>query len=276
MRTLILLFILLSGLVWEQSTPAFEVVSIKLAKSEASATGNFGCTGGPHSSDPGRITCNSTPIGALIAMAYGIAGNRLAGLKPPYPRFDIIAKVPDGATWDDVYEMWRNVLMDRFKLQVHREKRRMPIYLMVVAKGGVKVKHARDEANTDDSSALVPQLARLDRDGFPIAPSGSSVTSFRKNTAYFSASKITMEQFASDMESRLSIQQGLNMPVIDGTNLNGKYDFRLMWEVRRDSPDTEFAMFSALEDQLGLKLSRTDSQVEILVVDHVDKLPSEN
>ena len=197
MRNALLFLALSGGAVWAQSadTPdVFEVVSIKPSAPQG-ADGRYysGCA----RVDPGRITCTNTTLYTLLAMAYRISDTRISGLKPPLLAFDIVAKVPAGATPDRVKRMWQNFLAERFKLAVHREKREMPVYLLVAAKGGPKVKESVDEPGSDASGVLVPNVAKLDKEGFPVVPPGTSVASFGNGAAHFAASKVSIEQFSS-------------------------------------------------------------------------------
>lgn len=283
MGNAILLLLLSAGVASAQSADAqgaFEVVSIKpSAPRGAGGVGYYGCKGGPRSTDPGRITCTNTGLPILIVMAYGVSGPRISGMSTRVVPFDIVAKLPAGATPERVPQMWRQLLAERFKLAVHREKKEVPVYLLVVAKGGLKIKEAVENPAHDASEDWSPGNgpARFDKDGFPILPAGASMTSYRNDTAHWAASKLTMEQLAGELESRLNASSQIRLPVVDGTGLKGKYDIRLTWPLSAsDEFSSDMAFRTALEGETGLKVERKRALVEILVVDHAETLPTEN
>lgn len=84
------------------------------------------------------IRCINVGLRGLIAAAYRVSVALVTGVQPPYPAFDVVTKVPAGATQEQVSRMWQNLLADRFKLAVHRETKEMPAYLLVTAKGGLR------------------------------------------------------------------------------------------------------------------------------------------
>jgi uncharacterized protein (TIGR03435 family) len=88
-----------------------------------------------------------------------------------------------------------------------------------------------------------------------------------------------MKVLAKMLESRLAINEGVPRPVIDATGLEGKYDLKFWWSPQTDSNDSAEgpSLLSALESQLGLRLQRKKSApVEILVIDHIERTPTEN
>jgi uncharacterized protein (TIGR03435 family) len=210
-------------------------------------------------------------------MAYGISVFRTSGLKPSVQGYDIIAKVPAGATRNQVHRMWQNLLAERFKLVVHRETKEAPVYLLVVAKGGLKAKESADQPDRDAGEPAIPQgPPKLDDEGFPVVPAGGSLVYYRDNTAHFVASQCSMERLANWLERRLSADTKVPRPVVDATGLTGKYDFKLMWAFGDDDAAGAPSLPNALESQLGLKVQQKTAQIEILVVDHAEKSPIEN
>jgi len=238
----------------------------------------------------------------LVTMAYGIAHYLLSGLSPgDSERFEIAAKLPAGATKDQVELMWQNLLAERFKLAVHRENKETSGYELVVAKGGLKVKESAPPppapAATDDAAPPAPPRPagppkfQLDKDGFPDLPAGRGASMIMMNgKARWRASDETMEQLAA----MLGVQ--LDQPVKDATGLQGKYDFTLSWANESfgggrgalagpdggapaaglAEPDNGPTLLQAIQSQLGVKLEQKKTPVEILVVDHVEKVPTEN
>jgi uncharacterized protein (TIGR03435 family) len=150
MRTISLasLAVLISGSLLAQS---FEVTSVKASPPPPNGLWNYNLSGGPGTKDPTRFTCQNFDLASLIQMVYDVPYYLL--LTPAWTRdqrFDIVAKIPEGATKEQFLLMQQNLLAERFKLVVHREKKEMPLYELVVAKGGVKFKETgkpRDETD---------------------------------------------------------------------------------------------------------------------------------
>lgn len=180
--------------------------------------------------------------------------------------------------------MWQSFLQERFQAQVHRETRDVPVYELVVGKGGFKEKEwvdrkADDPAEVPNEPGTPP---KLDKDGFPIIPTGQWMGFFTGGTAHFAAPGGTIKQLAQWLEGRLSVGDASARPVVDSTGLIGKYDIKLTWSpeadpppVGTDSPEGQ-SMLVALESQLGLKIRQGTAKLEMLVVDHIEKVPTEN
>jgi uncharacterized protein (TIGR03435 family) len=183
-------------------------------------------------------------------------------------KFNVTATIPAGTTKEQFLLMQQNLLATRLGLVVHREKREMPIYELVVAKGGSKVKPAAPPTADDGSPA---GSLKKDAEGFPILPRGYRMA-IQGGRASLQGVGETMEQFVSTLSGQLSA------PVVDATNLIGKYDFTLKWipGTLKADDDPGLTLESALPQQLGLTLRHTKGQVEVLVVDHVEKIPTEN
>jgi len=281
------LFTLVTAGVWCQTaeTVEFEVVSIKpMAPGEG--RGFYGCRGGPGSSDPGQITCRHETAQGLIPSAFGIDFARVSYARSgggSQPEFAIDAKVPHGATKEQVQQMWQKLLHDRFQLAAHRETKEMPVYELVVAKGGFKGTAWVAPANPVEPPEIGTPRKR-DPDGFPIVAPGEIVNFFTGGKAWLAASGVTIDDLARMLEGRLAINERSPKPVIDASGLKGKYDLKFWWSPVADSPRADSndqpegpSMLSALESQLGLKVqARKSAPVEILVVDHLEATPTEN
>jgi uncharacterized protein (TIGR03435 family) len=213
---------------------------------------------------------------ALILQAYDIKGCSgpgdatcaLISGGPAWLRsdkFDIEAKSPDSAPEFSMTQfvtgqapqlrlMLQALLADRFKLKLHREMKQLPVYELTVAKNGAKLKPAADSGN----GALLW--------GMSGKPNGDAAIRLTGN-------KKSMAELAD------SLSNIAGRPVLDRTGLKGNFDFSLEYPFDPDTPSaTPFAgpsMFTAFQEQLGLKLDATRVPVEILVIDHVEK-PSEN
>jgi uncharacterized protein (TIGR03435 family) len=284
--------------------PSFEVASVKpTAPSDVprsrSGVAYSRMTGGPGTNSPGQFTAAYVPLRALIVRAYGLRDYQLFG--PPSitgERYDIAAKIPPGAAKEQVNLMLQDLLVRRFGLVVHWEKRDLPVYELVVAKGGLKMK----EAEKPPAGALAPAppdlsaKVSLDKDGFPVLPPGVPRMDYESGpngSARLSARMSTVADLAGIVGGEV------DRPIIDKTGLAGTYDFNLLFVPERtrvasagpagatDAPPGQAALpdaasdagpsiFVALERQLGLKLEPEKRPFSVLVVDKVNRTPTEN
>lgn len=302
----------------------FEVVSIKLSALPGRGAIRLGRQGGPGNGDPGRVTFTFSTIRDLIVDAYTVKQSQVSG-GPNWLdslRFDIVAKVPDGTTKEQVKVMLQNLLAARFKLKLHRETKALPVYALVVASKGPKLKHSTvtDTPPPSDSqpkeggrgvtgaqaAAPLPPLGgmKIGPDGCPDTPPiaagrAGSFMMMTPNGECMISNGQTMEGLAGQLSNRF------DRPVIDQTGLKGKYDLRLRYDPssmpgRRGGPimikdgpgpgpaggdpanpiapdgDLPPSIFNALQEQLGLKLEARKGPVDLLVIDHVEKTPTEN
>ena len=274
----------------------FEVASIKPAAPQAMGRIQMGGGGGPGTPDPGRIRFTNMPLRMLIMRAYDVQSFQVAG--PSWmdsQHFDVIAKVPHGATREEARMMLQNLLADRFKLKLHKESKEAPIFELVVAKGGIKMKEAAQPAAApaEGAGGPPPGPPTRDKDGFLRTPHGQLGIQARVN------GRMRMQGDAVTM-ARLTdiLGMALGRPVVDKTGLTGAYDVALDFspegmgpgpkgpgpgagggnpaELPRDSNDSGPTIFTALQEQLGLKLESRKGPVDLLVVDSVEKMPTEN
>jgi uncharacterized protein (TIGR03435 family) len=230
----------------------FDVVSVKLNKTDSPAI----VEPDPR---PDGFTVVNMPIKHLLGDAYGIRDDLISG-GPSWlvdDHYDVEGKVtsfdsPSSQSLSEAQrtEMIRSLLADRFKLVVHIETKELPVYELIVDKNGPKLK----ESSPDQQR------------GF-----GGRRDEFR-------AWAVTIPFLAE----RLSVR--LQRTVMDKTGLTGKYDFDLKWDPGQtpapqdgspSTPSGEPSLFSALQEQLGLKLVPTKGPVQTLVIEHVER-PSEN
>jgi uncharacterized protein (TIGR03435 family) len=225
----------------------FEVASIRpAAPLQMQAGGGMmvkvGSSGGPGTKDPIRATYRYQSLSALFIEAYDIRRNQLTG--PAFldtERFDITAKVPKGATKEEYKVMLQNLLTERFKVTLHHEKKETPVYELVVAKNGPKLKESKEEPKGEQPDVNPEDLPEVkldvlkgglggpgpgapfkrDKDGFPILPPGSTSNLMMNGRVMMGFSKGTMRDLATTLSGRLG------RPVTDATGLNGKYDFTL-------------------------------------------------
>ena len=236
----------LAALAGAQS-PAFEVAAIHPNKSDSHSS---------HWDDHrSRMTATNVSLQKLIAFAYQVHDFQISG--PDWLRsqhFDIQA---EGAEWVNKTQrplIIQNFLIERFKLALHREAKELPIFALVTAKDG-------------------PKLQSVDPHGV------SGISSGRGN--------MTLER-ASMKELVDSLSQRVNRPIIDKTGLTGAFNGELHWTPDEQQSSSAMiagdsaienvgpSLFTAIQDQLGLKLIPQRGQVELLVIDHVEKVPTEN
>jgi uncharacterized protein (TIGR03435 family) len=235
--------------------PAFEVATIKPSKPGEEGSG--------YGLDGRHVTTENTSLDNLIGYAYDIHRNQI--INPPdwadSDKFDI-SGVPDlpGEPSDEQSKiMFRKLLADRFQLKFHREKKELSVYVLSVAKGGPK--------NLTKSAAS--------GEGFSIPIGGA------KGGVKMTVQNGTMTNFAI-----FGLQGAVvDRPVVDRTGLTDRYDFAIRWM----PDDSQFGghlqlpavqdplpnLFTAMQEQLGLKLEPMKTPVDVLVIDHAEK-PSAN
>lgn len=276
---------------------SFEVASIKPSLlPERGQIMHVGCSGGPLTQNPVRWTCEYLSLSDLVSIAFDLTDYELQ--TPPSlgnERFNIIANVPEGATKEQFKKMQQNLLIERFGLRFHREKKEMPGYALVIAKNGPKFKESGPEPpkDSDANSAAVGQLSlKFDKDGFPVIPPGRTQQIMieqgpgGETGARGRWVQTPMQKIVAFITARL------RKPVSDNTDLHGKYDISLSWasepmgsaalpmpgegSTLASEPSRPDSIFTALQEQLGLKLQPQKVMVDILVVDHIEKTPADN
>jgi uncharacterized protein (TIGR03435 family) len=265
--------------------------------------------------DGTRATFNYESLTDLIAYAYKMQRYEISG--PEWmvtDRFDIEARLPDGATKDDVPEMLRALLEDRFKLTSHNEPQDQPVLALMVGKGGAKLKESTEKpVALDESEPLKPGETKMDTPDGPIrlmknedgsttyemGARGTFTLKFdgESSSMHMGASSITMKGYAV-MLNALGAGQGRQ--IVDMTGVTGHYqaaaDFSMMDLMsslhdqginiptgprsggasgEADDPEGGATVSAAL-DKLGLKLEKSRAKVGRLVIDHVEKMPTEN
>jgi uncharacterized protein (TIGR03435 family) len=271
-------------------SPAFEVASIKVYQPpEGNGPRRVGCSGGPETKDPTRWSCENMSVHNFVLMAYDLKIYQLSGIgMSDGERYNINAKIPEGATKEQFRQMQQQLLAERFGLKFHREQKEMPAYELVVAKGGPKLQESGPEPPKDADAATPPPgppKFAMGKDGFPEMPPGRPGTIMMNGMATRRAVRETMAQFAGTLTNQVG------RPVTDATGLTGKYDFVLRWTIRAPAappppgsePGAPVALdpqgptiFAAIQEQLGLRLESKKGAFEILVVDKVEKTPTEN
>ena len=242
--------------------PKFEVASVKRTDR---------CFAGNPSIDPGSVTLRGVPLKVVLMEAFKVKMEQIEG--PSWMEadcFEISAKIPEGATRDQLPAMLQALLTERFKLVAHKEDRPRSGYALVVDKGGPKFKE--DDPNTNF-----------------MGPGRSGMMLF----GAFGHGRLKGVMTMATLASNLS-RQGYG-PVQDATGLTGKYGIDLTWTPDKafepsagdatasaatppgaDIPAPEADLFAALRASLGLKLERRNVQVQFVVIDHIERIPTEN
>jgi uncharacterized protein (TIGR03435 family) len=266
----------------------FEVAAIKPSsgpqRGRAEIATPLGCRGGPGTPDPGRMSCREA-LGYFVMRAYQLKSYQFT--PPDWMRdswFEIDAKIPAGATQEQMYLMEQNLLAERFKLVVHFDKKEMQVYEMTVGKDGQKFKEWIDlppltpgAAASDRASARGPIKAA------DLRPAPDNPIEWQTvNGSHSRRGKQSM----GELGQYLSVK--LERPVIDATGLAGDYDILLDYVVEPAQPPCPPVctdppplaagptLLKAVESQLGLKLESKKGMIDVLVIDHIEKFPTEN
>lgn len=235
--------------------PEIEVASIKLSKPDTPGRGMR--------LQGSNISMLNMALADLLTNAYDLHPDQLIGL-PAWARtekYDITAKAagdgqPDG---DQLRAMTRKLLIERFQFQSHKDRRELPVYVLTAAKGGAKI-----SPNDPSKSTTMGIIGR-----------GPGSVLFNN---------VTMDDFC-----RMLQQNALDRPVVNQTGLSAKYDFSLVWAPSQlanappnvnalgpaDRAEAPPDIYTALQQQLGLKADGARVKIDVLVIDKVEK-PSDN
>jgi uncharacterized protein (TIGR03435 family) len=222
----------------------FEVASIKPA-----APQEIGRTSTRMSSntDSGSLVYSNANLKQILGRAFNVQQYQLTG--PSFmetERFDVTASFAPQSTSEQLSSMLQKLLADRFGLKVHRETKELPAFALTIIKGGPKFKSAESDAGVSSNS---------------------------NGSRWRMTAKITMRRLAEI----LTEQAG--RPVHDQTDLTGPFDLTLEWsagEAIANDRDAPPSVFTALQEQLGLKLEPIKAPVESIVVDQLQRIPTEN
>jgi len=316
----------LAGCAFAQTpaAPAFEVATIKAAPPLDPAKIASGQMHLGMKTDAGRVDIGFVSLSDLIRLAYKIKPYQLSG--PDWlssARWDIMAKIPDGASADQVPEMLQTLLADRFKLTIHRTTTEHPVYALVEGKNGSKLK----EAEPDPPPAAAPEgqpAGPPGRGGIVLGSGDNQVRVTQNaggrgatiNSGKFGQMKVGMAEGGGGMRLEFSKMKMADLadllspfadrPVLDMTELKGSYQVSLdltmedMMKVARaagmggmmgpapggagadasrapaDAASTPTSSIFTAVQQLGLKLDSRKAPLEMIVVDHAEKTPTDN
>jgi uncharacterized protein (TIGR03435 family) len=227
---------------------AFEVASIHPEQGPDYSGGEFSSSGP-------RVRLEGYTLHGLVMEAYNLRSFQVSapGIKDEQQNilYDVVAKAPEGTapTRDEFRRMLQTLLADRFQLKAHAEKRPMPVYVLVVGKGGPKL-------------------------GPPSEPR-HELHGVNGRNQFLKTDSVTIY----DLVDYISGSFMPDRPVIDRTGLTGTYKLRIEatpeWRINDNPQPGDLSIFTAVQEQLGLKLEPATAPVDILVIDSAQK-PSEN
>jgi len=230
----------------QDADPDWEVVSVR--PSDPNARNDGFDVRGRHE------VIENQPVEIMLMMAYGMQKSQLVNL-PDWTRsehFDVDG-VSDVDGQPDVHQfqsMVRKLLVERFGLKLHHEQREMPVFALTVAKGGAKLARSKGDPNG--------------------LPRDEGVGGGVIRTHHF------INTSMADLALLLLLD--VDRPIVDQTGLQGRYDFQLRWsrdEANTSDPNAPPGLFTAFQEQLGLKLEPVRAPADVLVIDHVER-PSAN
>jgi uncharacterized protein (TIGR03435 family) len=222
--------------------PSFEVATIKPTSPADRGESKWSPPG------IGRFFASSVSLAFLIQMAYRVDDSQIAG-KPDWLEselFDVVAK-PEGditLTRDELRPRLQTLLQQRFQLVAHRETKMIRGYALVVAKGGPKLK----------------------------ATNGDHPPGYR---VYVGGGRLEGLNWSMQTLAAM-LQPPTGFPVIDETGIKGGYNIKLDFSPELETDSSLPSLFTALQDTMGLKLESRKVPVEVLVIDHVNRFPTEN
>jgi uncharacterized protein (TIGR03435 family) len=217
--------------------PAFEIISIKPTPKERLYTLKRDCL-------PDRFEAAGMPLSFLVEWSFGFGSTRLLGL-PEWTNdfdlaYDIDAKAAAPMNLQQCKLMVQSLLTERFKMAAHRETREMRAYALVVGKSGSKLR--------PEGAGVRINGARFQTLSDPEPPKGISM---------------------SRLAGILSDYSEVGLPVVDRSGLSGNYSFELVFSMKEG--DDRVSVFTAVQQQLGLKLEPVKAPLEVLVVDRIEK-----
>ena len=287
----------------EQKRPSFEVASIKPFAEPAPGTPQFR---GFQNQPGGRINITGMPLKMILTFAYGLRDFQVSG-GPDWvntDRWEIVAKAEDGAVplrtgpkdptaIDPTKLMIQSLLDDRFQLKMHKETKELPIYELVVTKDGAKFQLSPDQTPpgppAPGSAPPPPPAAPRGQPGTPPPPNRGGMF------INFSPSGLTLQGNATPLTNLImALSQNVGRIIVDKTGLQaGLYDFKMQWSPdpaqgspfgpapsagvpgteppRAAAEPTGPSLFTALQEQLGLRLVPSKGPVDVYVIDSAQK-----
>ena len=305
--------IILSGASLLAQTPTFEVASVKPSEPITPAMVASGKLHAGMKIDGKRVDIGNFGLMQLICKAYDVKAYQVSG--PSWlktvglsgQRFDIVANLPEGATKEQVPQMLQALLAERFKLVIHRESKDQAVYAMVIGKGGLKIEESQPPAASPDGAVPNPAVTGSSSVSVSQTKGGAVVSDGsgkqQKMTPSPDGKSMRFEIWGATLaELAEGLSPMVDHPIVDMTGLTGKYHVTLdismqeLMNIARAagaavpaaegggdaSKPAELAsdpggssLFTTIQT-LGLKLEPRKSPMSFIVVDTVEKMPTEN
>jgi len=309
MRSKSPLLVLVSAVALHAQAPApaaFEAASVKLANRNSqspNAAPDAAATlrGGPGSADPNRISWTNITLQSLLISAYGsdcrVQASECDQVTGPAwirsERYDVNATLPPGTTNEQFSLMLQGLLAERFHVAVHREPRELQGYELVAGKLTGRLAQSPDATPGEaagspsgpmESFGAPGTYPKLLRPGFMIAPYRPAALPPSAPLRAVANHLFAREQTPADIAKMLGILLGSH--VVDKTGLMGEYDFTLDWvpnpallaDAPPDAPEANLPrdIPTAIQEQLGLRLSKAKLTLDVVVMKNADRVPTEN
>lgn len=265
------------------ATPKFEVVSVKPCRGDIPP----GVRTGGGNPSPERLNIQCQTVKGLINIAYVLFANGTSNVTAQF-------SIEGGPQWvdSDLYTieattgspektemmqgpMLQSLLEDRFGLRIHRQTRDVPVYELMVDKGGAKLKPFKE------GSCVPVDFLSLSKQEIAALPPN---VNYCRRQATFENGVVTVDSPATSLDdfSQKNLKDAVDRPVVNKTAIQGLFDFHLEYVPSENSPlfghggtdsmaGTRPSIFNALKEQLGLKLEPAKGTEEVLVIDHVEK-----
>jgi uncharacterized protein (TIGR03435 family) len=211
-----------------------------MSKSSGSSGGmNYG---------PGRLALTNSTLAGLVTWAYGVKDYQILAAPSWFrsDRYDVNARAHGAPDLAHLKLLLQALLADRFHLTLHKETRQLPVFTLNVGERGIRMKRAQISTDT-------PQIT------------GRSNATHKEMTGHNATVAGLIQTLAWD----------LDRPIVDKTGLKGNYDFKLEWSPDENDP-SGISLFTAIKEQLGLRLDSAKGPVNVLVIEHADRVPTDN
>ena len=285
----ILLATICAGFVFAQApaNPKFEVASIRPSQPMGTERVDIGVH-----VDGAQLRYVAIPMRDYIARAYRMKLYQVTG--PDWlttERFDLNAKLPEGSTPDQIPEMLQSLLEERFQIKLHREKKELPVYALIIGKPPLKIQESAPDASGDAApKATTTVTASGSAAGVSVDLGHGSYYTF--NNGNFEIKKVDMDMLARQLE------RYVDRPILDMTDLKGKYDLTIAvtpedyqtmlvraavnagmllppQALRLLDSGSIASLLDGLQ-QLGLKMDARKAPLDVLVIDQLSKTPTAN
>jgi len=268
--------------------PEFEVATIRPSAEQPAGTGSAGVR-----IDGAQVRFVGLSLKDYIGSAYRVKLYQISG--PDWigsERFDVAATLPAGSQTSQISEMLQHLLAERFQVKFHREKKDFPVYVLEVAKDGLKMQESAPDPNAAKEDARAPETFTGTGSSQGISVNLGRGSSYTFSNNKFVAKGLTMEYLVG------SLERFLDRPIVDMTNLRGRYDFVLNLTeedyrtmliqsavaagvvlppqaLRLLDGASPVSLFDAMQ-KVGLKLDARKAPLDLLVIDEARKTPTDN